>query len=144
MGERRCRASEGNDVEPQAGRSESKRITRDTPEPFAERVEDLNGRSSFFPVWPDEIEITNCGKSGKIFYQKHLIKTGRDSVSPKTFCHKRSTRSANGSIALLVIFLSVTLLLTYICVIWQVVVLGYDEEGRWMSKNHYWVNGEAI
>jgi choline dehydrogenase-like flavoprotein len=83
------------DVEP--GAREEWRITYGAPEPFAERVEDLKGRPSFFLVWPDEIGIMNRGKSGEIFCQKHPVKNRHDPFSPKAFCHKRSTRSANGS-----------------------------------------------
>ena len=85
------------------------RITYGPVEPFAERVEDLNGRSSFFLVWPDEIEIMNRGKSGEIFCQKHPVKNRRDPVSSKAFCYKRSTtRSANGSTVPLVILSEVS------------------------------------
>ena len=77
--------------------NEESRITYGFPEPFAERVEELKGRSSFFLVWPDGIEIINRGKSGEIFCQKHPVKNRRDPFSPKAFCHKRSTRSTNGS-----------------------------------------------
>jgi len=50
-----------------------------------------------FLVWPYEIEIMDREKSGEIFCQKHPVKNRRDPFSPKAFCHKRSTRSANGS-----------------------------------------------
>jgi hypothetical protein len=73
------------------------RITHGAPKPFAERVEDLIGQSVFSLVWPDEMEITHGEKSGKIFSQKYPIKNGCDPLSPKVSCHKRSTRSANGS-----------------------------------------------
>ena len=85
------------------------RITYGPVEPFAERVEDSNGRSSFFLVWLYEIEIMNRGKSGEIFCQKHPVKNRRDPVSSKAFCYKRSTtRSANGSTVPLVILSEVS------------------------------------
>ena len=74
-----------------------RKITRGTVEPFAERVEDLNGRSSFFVVRFDEIKIMNREKSGEIFCQKHPVKNRSDPFSHMAFCHKGSTRSANGS-----------------------------------------------
>jgi hypothetical protein len=73
------------------------RITRGAPEPFAERVAEFVRGSIFFLVWPYEIEIMNSEKFGEIFCQKHPMKNRRDPFSPKAFCHKRSTRSANGS-----------------------------------------------
>jgi len=80
-----------------AGLPMRRKITRGTVEPFAERVEDSIGQSFFSLVWPDEIEITNGEKSGKMFSQKCPIKNGRDPFFPKASCHKGSTRSANGS-----------------------------------------------
>ncbi len=41
----------------------------------------------------------NRAKSGEIFCQKHPVKNRRDPFSPKAFRHKRSTRSASGSLS---------------------------------------------
>jgi hypothetical protein len=73
------------------------KITRGTPKPFAERVEDFIARSLFSLVWSDEIEIINRVKSGEIFCQKHPTENRSDPFSPKAFFHKSSTRSTNCS-----------------------------------------------